>query len=94
MPGNICFLPRFHCSLGSRAIKQTYRINIAMYQAIRKFVFTDSHCLGDESSKSFEELFEKLDVNKDGKVDVSELKTGLAAMGFSMGKGEAQVNPV
>lgn len=65
-----------------------------MYHTIRKFVFSDSQCLGGESRKSFEELFEKLDVNKDGKVDVSELKTGLAAMGFSMGKGEAQVNPV
>lgn len=65
-----------------------------MYHTIRKFVFTDSQCEGGESTKSFEDLFAKLDVNKDGKVDVSELKTGLAAMGFSMGKGEAQVNPV
>ncbi|KAG1963700.1 calcium-binding mitochondrial carrier protein SCaMC-1 [Pimephales promelas] len=61
-----------------------------MYQLIKKFVFTESHCLEEDNSKSFAELFEKLDVNKDGKVDVSELKTGLAAMGFSMGKGEAQ----
>jgi len=65
-----------------------------MYQLIKKFVFTESHCLEEDNSKSFAELFEKLDVNKDGKVDVSELKTGLAAMGFSMGKGEAQVIPV
>lgn len=57
-------------------------------------MFTESHCLEEDSTKSFAELFEKLDVNKDGKVDVSELKTGLAAMGFSMGKGEAQVIPV
>lgn len=57
-------------------------------------MFTESHCLEEDSAKSFAELFEKLDVNKDGKVDVSELKTGLAAMGFSMGKGEAQVIPV
>ncbi|XP_051951663.1 calcium-binding mitochondrial carrier protein SCaMC-1 [Xyrauchen texanus] len=61
-----------------------------MYQTIRKFVFTDCRCSDDESTKSFEELFKKLDVNKDGKVDVSELKAGLAEMGFSMGKGEAQ----
>lgn len=65
-----------------------------MFQLVRKFVFTDSHCLEEDNAKSFAELFEKLDVNKDGKVDVSELKTGLAAMGFSMGKGEAQVIPV
>uniref|UniRef100_A0A671PKJ2 Calcium-binding mitochondrial carrier protein SCaMC-1 n=1 Tax=Sinocyclocheilus anshuiensis TaxID=1608454 RepID=A0A671PKJ2_9TELE len=61
-----------------------------MYQLIRKFVFTESHCLEEDNTKTFAELFEKLDANKDGKVDVSELKTGLAAMGFTMGKGEAQ----
>lgn len=65
-----------------------------MNQLIRKFVFTESHCLEADSTKTFAELFEKLDVNKDGKVDVSELKTGLAAMGFSVGKGDAQVIPV
>uniref|UniRef100_A0A673K8K3 Calcium-binding mitochondrial carrier protein SCaMC-1-like n=1 Tax=Sinocyclocheilus rhinocerous TaxID=307959 RepID=A0A673K8K3_9TELE len=61
-----------------------------MYQLIRKFVLTESHCLEEDNTKTFAELFEKLDANKDGKVDVSELKTGLAAMGFTMGKGEAQ----
>uniref|UniRef100_A0A667XF75 Solute carrier family 25 member 24 n=1 Tax=Myripristis murdjan TaxID=586833 RepID=A0A667XF75_9TELE len=38
----------------------------------------------------FVELFAKLDTNKDGKVDVSELKAGLAAMGIKSGKGAAQ----
>uniref|UniRef100_A0A674NQS0 Solute carrier family 25 member 24 n=1 Tax=Takifugu rubripes TaxID=31033 RepID=A0A674NQS0_TAKRU len=35
-------------------------------------------------------LFAKLDANKDGKVDVSELRAGLAAMGIKSGKGAAQ----
>ncbi|KAJ8279130.1 hypothetical protein COCON_G00061960 [Conger conger] len=61
-----------------------------MYQALRKFVFTDSHCVGEDSMKSYEDLFEKLDANKDGKVDVSELKAGLKAMGIAFTKGAAQ----
>ncbi|XP_030627101.1 mitochondrial adenyl nucleotide antiporter SLC25A24 [Chanos chanos] len=61
-----------------------------MYQALRKLVFTDSHCASDATMKNYEELFEKLDTNKDGKVDVSELKAGLTAMGFTLGKGAAQ----
>ncbi|XP_036377021.1 calcium-binding mitochondrial carrier protein SCaMC-1 [Megalops cyprinoides] len=61
-----------------------------MYQALRKLVFTDSHCLSDESMKTYEDLFEKLDTNKDGKVDIAELKAGLAAMGIASGKGAAQ----
>ncbi|KAG7487582.1 hypothetical protein MATL_G00025040 [Megalops atlanticus] len=61
-----------------------------MYQALRKLVFTDSRCLSDESMKTYEDLFEKLDTNKDGKVDVAELKAGLAAMGIASGKGAAQ----
>ncbi|XP_029905680.1 calcium-binding mitochondrial carrier protein SCaMC-1 [Myripristis murdjan] len=60
-----------------------------MYQAVRKFVFTDCRC-ADDASKTYEELFAKLDTNKDGKVDVSELKAGLAAMGIKSGKGAAQ----
>ncbi|XP_064188163.1 mitochondrial adenyl nucleotide antiporter SLC25A24 isoform X1 [Anguilla rostrata] len=61
-----------------------------MYQALRKFVFTDSHCLGEDGMKTYEDLFEKLDTNKDGKVDVSELKEGLKAMGIAFDKGAAQ----
>uniref|UniRef100_A0A8D3CPZ7 EF-hand domain-containing protein n=1 Tax=Scophthalmus maximus TaxID=52904 RepID=A0A8D3CPZ7_SCOMX len=35
-------------------------------------------------------LFAKLDANKDGKVDVSEMKAGLAAMGIRTGAGAAK----
>uniref|UniRef100_A0A7N6AAN0 EF-hand domain-containing protein n=1 Tax=Anabas testudineus TaxID=64144 RepID=A0A7N6AAN0_ANATE len=44
----------------------------------------------DDASKAYEELFAKLDTNKDGKVDVTELKAGLEAMGIKTGKGAAQ----
>uniref|UniRef100_A0A665VBE7 Solute carrier family 25 member 24 n=1 Tax=Echeneis naucrates TaxID=173247 RepID=A0A665VBE7_ECHNA len=44
----------------------------------------------EDASKAYEELFAQLDTNRDGKVDVSELKAGLTAMGFKIGKGVAQ----
>ncbi|KAI5619969.1 calcium-binding mitochondrial carrier protein SCaMC-1, partial [Silurus asotus] len=61
-----------------------------MFHAVKKLFFTEAQCLSDEVTKSFETLFEKLDVNKDGKVDIAELRQGLAAMGFSLGADAAQ----
>lgn len=60
-----------------------------MYETIRKLFFTDCQC-AEDASKTYEELFAKLDTNKDGKVDVSELREGLAAMGFRTETGGAQ----
>lgn len=62
-----------------------------MYQVVRKLFFTDCKCAEDASSKTYQELFDKLDTNKDGKVDVSELKAGLAAMRIKTAAGAAQV---
>lgn len=45
-----------------------------------------------DSERSYQDLFDKLDTNKDGKVDVAELRAGLTAMGISFRKGAAQVN--
>ncbi|XP_060773426.1 mitochondrial adenyl nucleotide antiporter SLC25A24 [Neoarius graeffei] len=61
-----------------------------MYQALKKVFFTEARCLSDEASKSFEALFDRLDVNKDGKVDIAELRAGLADMGVSVGADAAQ----
>lgn len=68
-------------------------LSLTMYQVVRKLFFTDCQC-ADDASKAYEELFAKLDTNKDGKVDVTELKAGLEAMGIKTGKGAAQVQPV
>uniref|UniRef100_A0A8C5CW66 EF-hand domain-containing protein n=1 Tax=Gadus morhua TaxID=8049 RepID=A0A8C5CW66_GADMO len=43
-----------------------------------------------DASKTYEDLFEKLDTNKDGKVDVAELRAGLTSMGITFRKGAAQ----
>ena len=68
-----------------------FSVGPAMYAAVRKLFFADCRCEGGDGSKTYEELFARLDANKDGRVDVSELKAGLAAMGIRTGKGAAQV---
>lgn len=73
-----------------RPLRVSYFLFPAMYPAVRKTFFTDCRCAGD-APQTFEELFAKLDTNKDGKVDVSELREGLAAMGIQTGTGGIQV---
>lgn len=67
---------------------------MAMYFALRNFFFSQARCQDDEASKNFAELFDKLDLNRDGKVDIAELRTGLASMGFTLGPDAAQVNRI
>lgn len=61
-----------------------------MHDLLRHFL-TEGHCWDDLSRKTYADLFERLDTNKDGKVDVAEFRAGLIAMGISFRKGAAQV---
>ncbi|KAM3865665.1 mitochondrial adenyl nucleotide antiporter SLC25A24-like [Diretmus argenteus] len=53
-----------------------------MYQTLRTFLLPNARCWDADSQRSYQDLFEKLDTNKDGKVDVAELRAGLTAMGI------------
>lgn len=51
--------------------------------------YDDSVSLSDTNhEKRYAELFRQLDLNKDGKVDISELRTALAARGLPHGVAE------
>lgn len=65
-------------------------ISGTMYQTIRTFVLTNARCWDAHSERSYQDLFERLDTNNDGKVDVAELRAGLKAMGIFR-QGAAQV---
>lgn len=45
-------------------------------------------CLDPDRERRYAELFEQLDLNKDGRVDIDELRTGLAARGLHRGEAE------
>lgn len=53
-----------------------------MFQTLRTFLLSKARCWDADSQRSYQDLFEKLDTNKDGKVDVAELRAGLKAMGI------------
>ncbi|XP_074507176.1 mitochondrial adenyl nucleotide antiporter SLC25A24-like isoform X1 [Sebastes fasciatus] len=53
-----------------------------MYQTIRTLLLSNARCWDADSKRSCQDLFESLDTNKDGKVDVAELRAGLKAMGI------------
>ncbi|XP_014188539.1 calcium-binding mitochondrial carrier protein SCaMC-1 [Haplochromis burtoni] len=52
-----------------------------MYQTLRTLL-SNARCWDTDSQRSYQDLFERLDTNKDGKVDVAELREGLKAMGI------------
>lgn len=62
-----------------------------MKQTLRTFLLSNARCWDAESERSYQDLFERLDTNKDGKVDVAELRAGLKAMGiFRLGAAQVK----
>lgn len=61
-----------------------------MYQTLRTSLLPRARCWDAGSERSYQDLFDSLDTNKDGKVDVAELRAGLKAMGIFR-HGAAQV---
>ncbi|XP_051481272.1 calcium-binding mitochondrial carrier protein SCaMC-1 isoform X1 [Apus apus] len=58
-----------------------------MFQFLRGFALPVAACDGNRDGDSrYANLFRKLDLNEDGKVDIAELQTGLQAMGIPLGK--------
>uniref|UniRef100_H0Z2G8 Solute carrier family 25 member 24 n=1 Tax=Taeniopygia guttata TaxID=59729 RepID=H0Z2G8_TAEGU len=58
-----------------------------MFQLLRGFLLPAAACDGNRDGESrYANLFRKLDLNEDGRVDIAELQTGLRAMGIPLGK--------
>lgn len=53
-----------------------------LYIMFRTGLLQTARCLDANSERSYQDLFERLDTNKDGKVDIAELRAGLKAMGI------------
>ncbi|XP_037828914.1 calcium-binding mitochondrial carrier protein SCaMC-1-like [Kryptolebias marmoratus] len=53
-----------------------------MFQALRTALLSGARCWDADSERSYQDLFNRLDTNNDGKVDVAELRAGLKAMGM------------
>ena len=63
-----------------------------MFQTLRTSLLSNARCWDADSERSYQDLFDRLDTNNDGKVDVAELRAGLKAMGIFR-QGAAQVTP-
>ncbi len=52
---------------------------------------SDPHKHGKEDEKRFSLLFDQLDHNRDGKIDLQELREGIERLGLPSTSGTAQV---
>lgn len=63
----------------------------AMLQLLRLALPAAACDGGREGESRYANLFKKLDLNEDGRVDIAELQTGLRAMGIPLGKEAEEV---
>ncbi|XP_061489863.1 mitochondrial adenyl nucleotide antiporter SLC25A24 [Rhineura floridana] len=56
-----------------------------MFSFLRDFVVPEAACEAPDSNSRYENLFKKLDLNEDGRVDIAELHAGLRALGIPLG---------
>ena len=55
--------------------------------------FVHDHEITEEEEKRYADLFEKLDVDGDGRIDVDDLQEGLVRLGVHMVPNHAEVSP-
>ncbi|XP_053099489.1 calcium-binding mitochondrial carrier protein SCaMC-1 [Hemicordylus capensis] len=56
-----------------------------MFRFLKGFVLPEAACDAAENHSRYENLFKKLDLNEDGRVDIAELQAGLKALGIPLG---------
>ena len=64
-----------------------------MLRWLRGFVLPTAACQDVEPPTRYETLFQKLDRNGDGVVDISELQEGLKSLGIPLGQDAEEVVP-
>ena len=56
--------------------------------------FVHDHEITEEEEKRYADLFEKLDVDGDGRIDVDDLQEGLVRLGVSYGSKSCRSKPL
>lgn len=64
-----------------------------MLRWLRGFVLPAAACQDAEPPTRYETLFQRLDHNKDGVVDIRELQEGLKSLGIPLGQDAEEVGP-
>uniref|UniRef100_A0A8C0W634 EF-hand domain-containing protein n=1 Tax=Castor canadensis TaxID=51338 RepID=A0A8C0W634_CASCN len=64
-----------------------------MLRWLRGFVLPTAACEDAEPPKRYETLFQALDRNGDGVVDIAELQQGLSSLGIPLGQDAEEVGP-
>lgn len=63
-----------------------------MFRFLRGALLPEAACQeANNNSSRYENLFKKLDLNEDGRVDIAELHVGLKALGIPLGRDAEEV---